>query len=184
MRSRSDTHTPSVTNRPSNDTPRISTSSYFERENLRRVNPRHSEPSRYHDNWSVYQTLVLHQEPTSEDRRIQEHKERRSATDSALVLLCSVHRRTSQTTGGEHANSLSDGSPVESPSSADTVECKDTDQSRKLGARWLENATRYRVGNIYHIGDIIGSSEPLSILHLDTGDLEDRRAINSDTRYT
>jgi hypothetical protein len=138
VRFRSYTYTPSVTNRPTNDTPRISTSPHFEREDLRWVNPRHSEPSRYQDILSVDQTLGLYQELTSEDRRVQEHKESRSATDSALVLLCGVHRRSSQTTGGEHANPLSDGSPVESPSSSDAVECEDADQSRELPARSLE----------------------------------------------
>lgn len=138
VRFRSNTHTPSVANRPSNNTPCISPSSHFQREDFRRVNPRHSEPSCYHDKLSVYQTPGLHQELTSEDRRVQEHKESRSATDSAFVLLCGVHRRSSQTTGGEHANPLPDGSPVESPSSSDAVECEDADQSRELPARSLE----------------------------------------------
>ena len=106
---------PSVTDRPSNDTPGITLSTDLEREDLSRVEPGDSQPG-------------------GAERSSEEEDHSYSAGAIAfsrggtegLILT-----RAGETTSEEHSNTLDDRSPVESPATADTVESEDTDEGSK-----------------------------------------------------
>lgn len=72
---------------------------------------------------------------TSEDRSIQEHEERSGPANFTLVLGCSVDGGSCETPGGKHADTLSDGSPIQCPFPADPVQSEHTYQGGEPGAQ-------------------------------------------------
>ena len=109
-------YSPAVSNRPAHDTPGIASGSDFQWEDLGWVQPGHGEPCR------------------AEDHGVQEHEEGGGASDLAGVLACGdfVDCGTGEPASCEHANALAYGTPVESPASANAVECEDAEECSKL----------------------------------------------------
>ena len=101
------THQPAVSDRPSNDTPCVTLSSDFEREDLGRVEPWDSKPG------------------GSKGEGEDEHHSDGCVADSFVAL------GANPTEDGEkqHGNTLKHGAIVESPATTDTIECEHTDES-------------------------------------------------------
>ena len=112
MKKSGDTYRPSVPDRPTHHTPRVTSGTDFQWKDLSRVQPRHCQPRR------------------SENSGEQEHEEDGCATHARSVSTASfrVDRSTGETTGAEHADALADGAPVESPATTDPIESEDANQ--------------------------------------------------------
>ena len=104
------TYRPAVTNRPTDHTPCIALGTDLQREDLGGVEPGHGKPS------------------SAEDGGEEEHEEGGGTTHAAFVAFGCVCSSTSEAAGGEHADSLTDGAPVEGPATADTVECENAEE--------------------------------------------------------
>ena len=107
-----DAYGPPVANRPTNHTPCVASGTYFQGEDLGRIQPRHGQPCR------------------SENSSEEEDEEDGAAAHAGGVptTVSSVDRSASEATGAEHANALADGSPVEGPATTDSIESEDTDE--------------------------------------------------------
>lgn len=109
------TYTPAVANGPADDAPSIALGADLERENLGGVQPRHGQPG------------------GAENRSIEKHEKGCGAADLGAVRVGGVDGGAGEATGGKHADALANSTPVQSPAAADAVECKDTNQSGRLG---------------------------------------------------
>ena len=107
---------PAITNGPTNNTPSITLSTYFQGENLGRVQPRNSEPG-------------------STECRCEEEDHGNSARASAASgsrAHWMLETDSSKPTSEEHRDSLDNGAPVQCPTTTDSVQSEDTNESSKL----------------------------------------------------
>ncbi len=113
-----ESYRPTIPNGPTNHTPRIPSRTDFQREYLSRVKPGHGKPR------------------SSENSSEEEHEEGCCAADSACVFASVdfVDGGAGETAGGEHADALAYGAPVEGPAAANTVEGEDADEGGHLGS--------------------------------------------------
>lgn len=109
-------HAPAVADGPADDAPGVALGADLQREDLGRVQPGDGQPGR------------------AEDGRVEEHEEGGRAADlGARVVGGGVEGGAREAAGGEHADSLADGAPVEGPAAADAVEGEDADEGGELG---------------------------------------------------
>ena len=71
-----------------------------------------------------------------------------------------------ETSSEEHAETLYDGTPVESPATTDTIKSEDTDECGEC------------------VGDVVQSRDPLGGFVRDTGNTENGRGVDGDTGNT
>lgn len=85
---------PTVANRPPHDTPRITTSTDLQWEDLGRIQPGDDKPSR------------------AENDGIQEDEEGGCTSDVLARTSAGIHRSAGKSTCDEHANTLADSTPI------------------------------------------------------------------------
>ena len=107
---------PAIANGPANDTPSITLSTYFQGENLSRVQPWNSEPG-------------------STECRCEEEDHGNSARASAASgsrALWMLETDSSKSTSEEHRDALDNGAPIQCPTTTDPVQSEDTNESSHL----------------------------------------------------
>ena len=102
---------PAVADGPSDHTPRVASGPDFQWENLGGIQPRHGQPG------------------CAEDCGVQEDEKDGPATDTggARVIGFGVDCGAGESTGAEHTDTLADGTPIESPATADPIQREDAD---------------------------------------------------------
>lgn len=117
---------PAVADGPADDTPGVALGADLQREDLGRVQPGDGEPG------------------GTKDGCVEEDEEGGGAADLGAVGVVGVDGCAGQAAGGEHADALADGAPVESPAAADPVEGEDADEGGELRSEVLATGVRVK----------------------------------------
>ena len=144
---RGSTYRPTVANGPANHTPGVASGTDFQWEDLSRVQPWYSQPC------------------GAEDGGEEEHEENGPAADTrgTRAIGFSVDGSAGKTASTEHADTLADGAPVESPATAYPIQGKDTNKGGE------------------HVCDIVETGDPESVCRRHPGDREDGGPVDGDT---
>lgn len=150
MRAR--TYEPPIPDTPTDDTPRITLGSNSQGEDLGWIQPWDRQPRR-----------------TERKRKDEDHAGCRDTVTTCggdVTGGVGIETQSSESAAQEHADTLHDGSPIERPTTSDSIERKHTDERGK------------------HVKDVVETRDPLCLVRVESREAEDGGCVDGDTGDT